>query len=74
MAICGEISLLTIGLVIGAIGILASSASRDLLDALLQMITPVNEKALSGWYLVFYRALYLLLLVAMLVAITVLLI
>jgi hypothetical protein len=74
MAICNEISLLGVGLVMGAIGILASGASRDLLDSFLQMITPINEKALTGWYLVFYRTLYLTLLVALLIVITVLLI
>jgi hypothetical protein len=72
MAICNQISLLSIGLLIGALSILASGASRDLLDSFLQMVTPVNERALTGWYLVFYRTLYLALLVALLVALTIL--
>jgi hypothetical protein len=68
-----EIALLSVGLMIGAISILGSSAARDFIDSILIMLTPVNSKALVGWSLAFYHGLYLAIIVATLVAITILL-
>ena len=71
MTIKNEIRLLVVGLIVGSTSILVASAARDLLDAFLQQIVPVNEKYLSGWSTVGWRLCYALLLVALLVVLTI---
>lgn len=74
MTIKNEVRLIVVGLAVGSVSILVASAARDLLDAFLQQIVPVNEKYLSGWSTVGWKLCYALLLIAVLVVLTVVLV
>jgi hypothetical protein len=74
-SLSNNVYLLLVGLLIGTFSIFAASSFRDFVDGLLQLSVPLSEKSLSGGsVLVAYRLLYFLIILAILVALSVILI
>lgn len=68
-----QVKLIVIGLIIGTFSIFAASSFRDFMDSILQIATPIGERSLAGGaILVAYRFCYFLIILAILVAVSVL--
>ena len=70
-----QIIIIIVSLIIGTFSLLAAGSFREFIDSVLQVSVPIGEKSLQGgMMLVGYRFCYFLILLAILVAVSVILV
>lgn len=70
-----QIVIIIVSLIIGTFSLLAAGSFREFMDSILQISVPIGEKSLQGgMMLVAYRFCYFLIILAILVAVSVILV
>jgi len=65
-----QVKLIIVGLIVGTFSIFAASSFRDLVEAILQVATPLGSHSLAGGsVLVAYRVCYFLIILSIVIAI-----
>jgi hypothetical protein len=68
-AVRKNVWVLFVGIIVGSVSIFVGQAARDLLESLLQITTPMNDRIIrNGTVMVVYRLLYFFIIFAILAA------